>query len=109
MLQSIKKIGFAGMLFALVSGLAWADNAQLAGLDAGAGLKAAECGSQAVGGKSLQRFAASGEVGLMSDSGLPVMGREVVGASCPTGCVMTYCPYPTSQCCNIYTHTPCWY
>lgn len=32
---------------------------------------------------------------------------STVTASCPTGCVMTYCPYPTIQCCNIYTHTPC--
>lgn len=107
MLQSIKKIGFAGLLFALVSGLAWADNAQLAGADAGAGLKAAECGAQAVGGKSFQRFAASGEVGLMSDSGLPVMGKDVVEAGCPTNCIMNMCPSPIMRCCNIYTHLPC--
>lgn len=106
MLQSIKKVGFAGLLFVLVSGLAWADNAQLAGVDAGAALKA-ECGSLPAGGKSFQRFAASGEVGLMSDSGLPVMGKDAVAGSCTTGCVMTYCPYPTVQCCNIYTHSPC--
>jgi len=32
---------------------------------------------------------------------------STVTASCPTGCVMTFCPYPVSQCCNIYTHMPC--
>lgn len=26
---------------------------------------------------------------------------------CPVDCVMTYCPFPTRQCCNIYTHLPC--
>lgn len=34
-------------------------------------------------------------------------GLSSVTASCPTGCVMTYCPYPNIQCCNIYTHAPC--
>lgn len=42
--------------------------------------------------------------------------RSVLGAgmkltsttsSCPTGCSMTYCPYPTLQCCNNITHQPC--
>jgi hypothetical protein len=26
---------------------------------------------------------------------------------CPVGCSMTYCPYPTMQCCNNVTHMPC--
>lgn len=26
---------------------------------------------------------------------------------CPVGCSMTYCPYPTLQCCNNVTHMPC--
>jgi hypothetical protein len=28
-------------------------------------------------------------------------------AGCPTGCVLTYCPYPTIRCCNLITHQPC--
>lgn len=30
-----------------------------------------------------------------------------VTATCPTNCVMKYCPYPTMRCCNIYTSLPC--
>lgn len=42
--------------------------------------------------------------------------RSVVGAGaslatttagCPANCVVTYCPFPVIQCCNIYTHIPC--
>lgn len=30
-----------------------------------------------------------------------------ITATCPGNCVMTYCPYPNLQCCNVYTHMPC--